>query len=164
MNKVSIRALLITLLISLMLFAVGIYSYPTFLSFMIPALPGAIYHVTRFETSFEQANLFAIVCASVPFACYCIWTVLPNLTRSKKILSVVLIVITMLTTVLIRRYFLLRELSGLTGANQGLKIKTSISTTFENLNFEYWLTVGLLAGSVLCYLFFRNKNKKWMKS
>ncbi len=164
MNKFSLGDLLITLLISLALFAISIYSYPTFFGFMVPALPGAIYHVTRFETPFEQAKLFAIVCAVVPFACYCIWKVLPNLTRSQKILSAMLIIVAMLTTILIRRFFLVRELSGLTSANQGLKIKTSISTTFENLNFEYWLTMGLLAGSVLSFLFFRNKNKKWMKS
>jgi hypothetical protein len=164
MNKFSARDLLITLLVSLVLFAIGIYSYPAFLKFMDPTVPGAIYNVTRFESPFEQARLFATVCAAVPFVCYSLWKVMPNLSQSKKISSAALIVVAMLATLLTRRYFLARELSDLTGANPGFTIKTSISTTFENLDFEYWLTVGLLAGAVLSFLFFRHKDKKWMKS
>ena len=164
MNKFSLKDVLLLVIVSAVIFALATFSYPVFFKLMVPEVPGAIYRVTRFQTPFEQARLFAVVCAAVPFACYFLWKTIPGISLSKKITSVGLIIVAMLTALMIRRYFLQQELAGLHGANTGFQVRTGIATSFENLNFEYWLTVGLLAGCLLSFLFLRTKTSRWKKS
>lgn len=158
--KFTLREIIFTLITAAIVFALAIYIYPYFFKWAVPSVSGAIYNVTQFNTPFEQARLFATICAFVPVTCLFLWKAMPGIIFRKRVISALMIVFFMGISILLRRYFLAQELSAITKRTQQFPSQTGFGSTFENLNFEYWLTIGLLGGCILSFLFFRTKKKK----
>ena len=161
--KFEPKQVAITLVLSIILFVAAIYSYPFLFDHFIPKVDGAIYNITRFDTPFQQAKTFAIICGAVPILCYVLWKLIPITTNANRIISACLIIGGMITSVMIRRHFLQKDLNALARGTKEFSLNPGVNTAFENINFEYWLGVGMLCGTVFTFLFFRNKTKRWKK-
>jgi len=162
--KFSVKEFLIALALAVGLFFLAQYIYPTFYGVAVPKVEDAYFNVTNFDSPFNLALRFSLIWAAVPIICFFVWKLIPDLTPSKKAATVLFTAGGILTAIFVRRFFVQRELEKLVVAVKDLAVNKKISDTLENINFEYWMTVGLLAGTILCFILFRKKRNNGRNS
>ncbi len=155
--RLPARNIIITLFCALALFFVGINYYIWLSEVLVPPVDGAIFDVTKVISPFEQSLPFACILAVIPVMCLIVWLRVPINNIAKRIASVLLIVGSVVAAILIRRYFFQIELNELARQTETFRINPQVTAAFDNLNMEYWMIVGLLAGCALSFLFFRKK-------
>lgn len=158
--KHTLRDIVITLVLSAALFIAAIYSYSFLYDIFIPSPEGTIFHVTTFETPFQRGLLFACILGAIPILCYFLWHMMPLQGTAKRLMSLGLIIVAMLLAIFIRRYTFQNDLNEQTANAEKYHINPGISGSFSQLNIEYWLAVGIVAGVLLTFVFLRNKKKR----
>lgn len=162
--KFSAKGIIITLVLAVAIFFLAQYIYPAFHDAAVPKVEDAYFSVTDFDTAFSLALKFSLIWAAVPIICFFVWKLIPDLTASKKAATVLFTAGGILTAIFIRRFFVQQQLEKLVVAVKDVVVNKKISETLENINFEYWMTVGLLAGTILCFILFRKKKNNGRNS
>jgi hypothetical protein len=161
--KFNIKEIIIALLSAVILFFLSQYLYPWFFEMAAPKVEGAYFNVTSFESPFKLALKFSLIWAAVPIICLLVWKLIPDISTPKKIAVIILLFGGILSAIYIRRFLLQKELEDLVVSLRNVPGNSQIVKALENINFEYWMTVGLVSGTILCFILFRKKRRKWMK-
>jgi hypothetical protein len=147
------------LLLCFIFFFFGFLSFSKFYDIVLPNIYGLQYEMDLAEVE-DLQNWFAVVIGSVPVFVFITWELIPLRSLDKKIFSAFIVLICMLTAVYIRYKMLLHYFEGLV---QSLINKTSVNAVkypFSQLGFEYYLSGGLITGSIISYLIFHNVVKR----
>ncbi|MCP9752529.1 hypothetical protein [Ferruginibacter sp. HRS2-29] len=161
--KFSAKEFIITLVLAVAIFFLAQYIYPTFHKVAVPQVEDAYFSVTNFDSAFNLGLKFSLIWAAIPLILFFVWKLIPDLTPSKKAATVLFVAGGVLIAIFIRRYFVQQELEKLVVAVKDVAVNKKISDTLDNINFEYWMTVGLLSGTILCFILFKKKRRKWTK-
>src|SRR5262245_26499516 len=97
------RTLISTIIISIVLFIIGFYTWGRFLEFILPAVGNVTYYATSFGTDFRNSLLFSLTLALIPLATILIWKLAPVINKQRKVLTVCVILLSMIALVWTRR-------------------------------------------------------------
>jgi hypothetical protein len=141
--------------------------WPRFFEITMPAPGKAAYTVRKLTDMTNGPRLFAVALALIPIAAVIVWRYAPVITASRKLWTVILIVLAMTAAVLARR-----EMIHLKAKNAQPVTITDYSSPgnpqpkqvipdipISSFKFELFAIGGLVAGSVLAFFAFRTVRK-----
>jgi len=146
-----------TLLISIVLFVLGLFTFTPLFEFFEPHVEGILLQVTELGQGFRTSILFSLLLALIPFALLFIWRRAPILSLTRKIASIVTIVAFIAIAICIRHqavktYFTLAVKKTIfPGGNQVMVYP------IDPINFVYYMFVGLCIGCIFSYFLYRQK-------
>jgi hypothetical protein len=163
--KPSMRIIIFAIVSSIILFVVGLSTWSSFFTLMLPIVGDTKYFDTSFDTPFRNSMLFSLTLALIPIATILIWRYGPVINTQRKFLTVCIILIAMATSALVRHEMIkskARNLQPITildysdPANPTHKtIESGIPV--DTLNFELFVLAGLITGSIISFLTLRQK-------
>jgi hypothetical protein len=157
MKSVKIT-ILITIIFSIVFFFTGLFNYDSFLSLALPTDGNIKYITTNFTDSFKQPFYFGLTLAFFPIATVFLWRITPISTMSKKMLTIGILFVFMLSFIIVRREMIKSQASYLLPTTLNIeKIESSIP--LSSVNFELFAISGLVAGSFVSFFSMR-QNKK----
>ena len=161
--KYSKAALIHTAIVSTVLFITGKFTFEKIYHFFEPKVAGIIFNVTEVDQTMDTSLLFAIALALVPVFILLVWRATPIVALNKKLMSVLVVLVLMVVAIWIRQnsvesyYMSLRK-------NPMANFSNSNQYPTEPANFVYYMFLGLCIGCMLCYLLFRPKKSKLLKT
>lgn len=165
--KTSTRTIFIALILSIALFFIGQYSWTDIFITMLPIVGNVKYFETSLNGQFINSMFFSLTLALIPIVTILIWKFAPIFNTQRKILAVCIIVLTITTSVLVRREMIISQAKRLQPttvldytdpANPQPKIIES-GIPFSTLKFELFAFAGLITGSVISFFSLRQKTQ-----
>ncbi len=151
-NKSLTRIAIIT---SIILFILTYAFYDDILATILPTVDRAIYQEADGEIELEILLTFCFVVALIPVFIAAAWVFSPIISSNYKFLSIVVITGCGLLAVYIRYQSIKRYLLMMT---EGTRF--NVTYPYEWASFEYYILGGLVAGFIICYAVFRQKQTK----
>ena len=151
--KLSTRTIIIGIVLSIVLFFAGYYSWVKLFFALLPVVNNVSYTETSPTGLFINPFLFSLTIALIPIATILIWRFAPVLKPQRKILTVCIIVICVAASILVRREMIKYKASHL----QPTIIESSIPVS--SLNFEIYALAGLITGSMISFISLRQRTK-----
>ena len=163
--KPSIRIIIIAIVSSIALFVVGLSTWNSFFTLMLPIVGDTRYLATSLGTSFRNYILFSLTLALIPIATILIWKYGPVINTQRKFLTVCIILIAMTTSALIRHEMIkskarnLQPTTVIDYSDPGNPVPKTIESGIpvDTLYFELFILVGLIAGSIISFLTLKQK-------
>ena len=165
--KLSTKRIIYTIILSIVLFFVGQYSWGNIFVALLPIVGDVKYFETSLSGQFTNSLLFSLTLALIPIVTILIWKFAPIFKTQRKILSVCIIVIAVTVALLARREMIkyqARHLQPTTILDysdpsnpQPKTIETGIPVS--TLKFEIFALVGLVTGGVISFFTLRQRTK-----
>lgn len=146
------KTLIATGITAILLFIIGFLTRDYLFSLCIPDMEYITFSVTSINSQFNMLLLFSFTLAFIPIAAVLLWKFAPVVSSMRKTLSVIIIILGMITSVFIRR-----ELIKFADYSIDSNIKSLIP--IQQLQFEFYALVGLIAGCVAAYVLLREKKR-----
>lgn len=164
--KLSKQAILTAILLAVVLFVIGYFTWYKFFELVLPDIGNVNYITTSFTEAFRNSLLFGLTLALIPIATILIWKFAPVITPDKRIFTVCIIIFAMIVSVYGRRKMIVTEAKNLQTMTVLDYTNPSFpeSRTIESripvsmLYFELFALGGLIAGSVFAFFAMRQKN------
>ncbi len=165
--KLSKQTIIIALILSVVLFFVGMYTWNSLFMLILPIVGNIKYVNSSLNGPFLISMLFSLTLALIPFATIIIWRFAPVFKTQRKILTVCIIFLSIIVSVLVRREMIkskarnLQPTTVLDYSDPANPISKSIymDIPISSLKFEYYALVGLIAGSIIAYLLLKEKSQ-----
>ncbi len=141
-----------TTICSALVFFLAYIYYPDILDASLPKIDHAFFSATDDGTEFQSMIVFCLVVSLIPIVivgCWKLFSIDPGIARSVS----TLIMLACTGGAFLFRYFTIRQELSM----QAKGSNYSVSYQFEDVNYEYYILTGLLAGFILCYIFFSKK-------
>jgi hypothetical protein len=162
MKKLSKATISLAIILSVILFFIGLFIYGPFTVLMLPHVNRVKYQADV-EGFFKNTLLFSCTLALIPVVTILIWRFGPVISKGKRMLTALIIVFAILISVLARRGMIKSEANGLPGTNTGKfssdgpETGTVVSLIpMKILYFDLFAFTGLLAGSIIAYYTLRS--------
>lgn len=152
--KSTKSTILITIIISIVLFFAGLFSYGSFISFTLPKTTNIIFVTTDFKDSFKQPLYFGLTLALIPLAALFLWRMGSISAINKKILSIGILLVCMILFMVARREMIIFQANHLTTSSAE---RFKIPMPFASIKFELFALAGLLAGGIISFFALRQK-------
>src|SRR4051812_34679940 len=107
-------AIILTILFSITLFILGVLVFGTFFEIILPKIDGGSYQEKKLEGRFRTSLLFSLVLGLTPFLIFLTWRYSPIISRSKKNISVLILVTCMALAIIVRQRMLISYFTELT--------------------------------------------------
>lgn len=166
--RFSFKTIIVTVLISVTLLFVGFFSWDKIFDLLLPNVEEVKYLSTSFTESFRQILVFSLTLALIPISSILIWRFAPIISIKKKILTIVIIFVSIVFFIAIRREMIkyyarhLEPTSVIdhfdTSDNPQFK-KTENRIPVSTLIFEWYAFAGLITGSFISIVSLRAKAK-----
>jgi|SRR5690606_8388348 len=159
MRKINLTKLYIVLL-SITLFITSFFLFPKISNLLIPKIENLNFYSINLNEQFKLNLYFSAIIGITPIFLYFTWKLAKISNKAQKVLSFIFVFIFMGITIFTRQQILKYKFKNL--PNLRTETDEIITNTFhiKNLNYEYYLLIGLLLGCVTSYLIFKNKEKK----
>jgi hypothetical protein len=159
MRKINLTKLYIVLL-SITLFITSFFWFPKISNLLIPKIENLNFYSINLNEQFKLNLYFSAIIGITPIFLYFTWKLAKISNKGQKVLSFIFVFIFMGITIFTRQQILKYKFKNL--PNLRTETDEIITNTFhiKNLNYEYYLLIGLLLGCVTSYLIFKNKEKK----
>lgn len=161
--KPSKQAVIITFILSVGLFFIGLYTWGRFFDLILPIVGNVKYLSTSMTGQFRYSMLFGLTLALIPVATILIWRFAPVFSKQGRILTVCIIILAMTLTVFSRREIIKAKATNLQTTTildysdpsnpQQKTIESGIP--IESLNFELFALAGLIVGSLIAFFSLR---------
>ena len=150
--KTSTLTTILTILLSVILFFIGIYFYRQFFEWTLPNIDGMKFQVTSLGGQFNGMLIFALTLALIPISSYFTWKFAPIIITKRKVLNIlILLACIILCTVVRREWLIFQSNRYLKGLSQGFDNKFQFQIPIENFNVTNYMLLGLLIGTVISY-------------
>lgn len=149
--------IILTILFSITLFISGLLTFERFFETILPKVDGGFYQVTEIGGEFKTMLLFSSVFALTPFLILLTWRYSPIVSVSKKLASVLTIVVCMTLAIILRQQIIKSYFTGLTKNFNSTVDKINVNYPVDQVNFEYYLFGGLIVGCLISCFFLRQK-------
>ena len=101
--KHSKTTIILTIVISILLFVLGFIIFGDVYEFILPKVDNGFYQVTAINEQFIPSLVFSVALGLTPLLLLLTWRLSPIILKSKKIASIVTVVICMTLAIMIRR-------------------------------------------------------------
>ncbi|MCC6289677.1 MAG: hypothetical protein IT249_17505 [Chitinophagaceae bacterium] len=155
--KHSKTTIILTILISIALFVLGLFTFDRLFEIILPKVDGGFYQVTELGGQFKTTLLFSFVLGLTPFLILLTWRLAPIISRSKKLASVLTVIVCMTGAIIVRQQILKSCFTGLTKNFTSTVDKMNVSYPVDQINFEYYLFGELIVGCPISYFLLRQK-------
>lgn len=165
--KLSAKTINLTIILSLILLIVGLYSWNYLFIATLPIVGDVKYQADTMTASFSQSLVFALTLALIPISAILIWRFAPVFSTQKKILTIGIILIAIILSIATRREMIkhhARHLQATTILDYSDPINPQ-SNTIESLipisilNFGSFALAGLISGSIISFFLLQQKTK-----
>ena len=166
--RFSFKTIIVTVLISVTLLFVGFFSWDKIFDLLLPNVEEVKYLSTSFTESFRQILVFSLTLALIPISSILIWRFAPIISIKKKILTIVIIFVSIVFFIerrreMIKYYAMHLEPTSVidhfdTSDNPQFK-KTENRIPVSTLIFEWYAFAGLITGSFISIVSLRAKAK-----
>jgi len=165
--SLSKQAIIIASILSIVLFIAGFYTWSSFFLLMLPIVNDVKYLDTDLSMPLWDSLVFGLTLALIPAATVLVWKLAPIFNNQRKVLTACIIVLTMMVFVIIRREVVKSQLRNLKPSttidysNPASPVQKSIELLFPivDLNFEYFVLIGLISGSTISLFALKEKKK-----
>ena len=155
--KHSKTTIILTILISIALFAMGLFTFDRLFEIILPKVDGGFYQAIELGRQFRTTLLLSLALGLTPFFILLTWRRSPIISKSKKLASVLTIIVCMALAIIVRQQILKSYFTGLTKNLTSTVDKINVSYPLDQVNFEYYLFGGLIVGCFISYFLFRLK-------
>jgi hypothetical protein len=150
--KKTWKALIITLISSVLIFFSSVLLWPTWLALTIP-MENMKYINGDMTYGFRQGLIFASGLALIPIALFLIFKIGRVVDTQKRFLSLLTILGILCLTVVLRR----EHIRNLTTEHMGEHRKVALA--IEKLCYEEYLFLGIILGASMAFVIFRQKRR-----
>lgn len=152
-------ALVIIITTSLVLFILTLTQFSKLFDLLLPKIENLQYQTNEIGSQFKLGLFFSIVIGLTPIFLYLTWQ-LGRIEIIKRRMYSGLIVVGFMTISIILRQQVIKWTYKLTNLETQTEETIHNSFAIENLNFEYYLLVGLILGCIVSFLSLRDKELK----
>ncbi|GEM_PF-1145400 len=152
-------------LLSITLFITSYFLVPKISNLLIPKIENLRFYSTSLNEQFKLHLYFSIIIGIAPILLYFTWRLAKINNKSQKILSFLFVFIFMAISIFTRQQILKYKFKNLPNLRTETDEIIINSFHIKNLNYEFYLLIGLLLGCVTSYLIFKNKvnQKKYIQ-
>jgi hypothetical protein len=152
------RRFIHTLLVSVILFIAGMYSYGSVKKILLPDADGGSHHVTELNGSFIGSLNFSLILALIP-ACIVITSAICRARNYQERFTVAsLIIVITLLTVFVRQQILHFHLQSTSEGFYADAADFGVRHLLNETDFEMYMLAGLLGGCIItCIIYTRKK-------
>jgi|GEM_PF-3078565 hypothetical protein len=150
----NIKRLLLTLIMSLILFILGVFFYIDLLDSFLPESKCILYAWSSISDQFRDALFFGTSLSIIPFGLRYVWYKTKNSSNILKLKSAVILLLFIISSLIVS-YFILKN-------NLELRCKLLKSSTMkvsvDMIEVKYWLYVlfGIIMGFLANYFYLKN--------
>jgi hypothetical protein len=148
------KAYFVLIICSLILFITGLYTYGLFFHFSLPEYGNLNIFNTSLNEHFKNHIFFSIFLGLLPTALYATWKLGKIVDRNKRILSTLIILISIGLAIPIR-YYMIHLATRFVGSEMVIN-----TTIVENLRYAQFMLGGLFFGIIVSWMLFRKKTIK----
>ena len=152
----NLKKFLLTFLISLIIFLLGIIFYSDLINILLPDIDAVSYAWMGMSDQFRDALFFGTTLSIVPFGLQFVWIKNKPFSKLAKLISVLILIFFILLSLALSYFILYNNLE-----LRGVLIRsTAINVSVDLSEIQYWLYVlcGILVGLLVNYFYFK-KNK-----
>jgi hypothetical protein len=150
--------IIITIILSIILFFIGLYTYDSFITLTLPSIENVQYIATDIADAFKQPLYFGLTLALFPIVITFLWRVTPILTINKKLLTICILLVFMILFIIVRREMIKSQTSHLLPVTLNVE-KLKVAYPLSSINFELFAISGLITGSFVSFFSLRQKSK-----
>lgn len=156
--KRSKNKIILTVLISILLFVSGLFVSGGIYDMLLPKIDNSSFQITEIGDPFRISVFFSFVLGLTPIFIWTTWLLTPIVVKSKRFLCAVIIIICMALAIFIRQQAIRSNLSRLTTNISSTKDQLNVSYPIDKVHFEYYMLGGLFIGCIISYFLFRQKS------
>lgn len=156
MKKNNLTKLYIVLL-SITLFITSFLILPKISNLLIPKIENLSFYSSNLSDQFKLNLYLSAIIGITPVFLYFTWRLAKISNKSQKLLSFILVFISMGLSIFARQQFLKYEFRKLPILRTQTDEIITNSLPTKYLNYEFYLFIGLVLGCVTSYLIFKNK-------
>jgi len=151
------NSLILTILFSMALFVAGLCTFHLLCNLFLPKAEGGFFQPMKYGDDFIATIIFSCIIGLIPFLMIQTWRLSPVVSRSKKAASVLVVILSMTLALLLRQQILTSYARSQAKSFNSAVDKVKLTYPLEQLNFEYYLAGGLIAGCFISGLLLRKK-------
>ena len=151
------NSIILTILFSYALFVAGLCTFHILAGTFLPKVEGGFYPSVKYGDDFIGTLIFSLTIGLTPLIIFQTWRHSPVVPPQKKMTSVLIILLCMILALLLRQQILKSYFRAQTKTFTSAVDQIKVSYPVEQLNFEYYIIGGLIAGCFLSYLLLRKK-------
>lgn len=165
--KLSTQTIIIAIILSIVLFFVGLYTWGNIFNALLPIVGDVKYIDTSLNGQFINSLLFSLTLALIPITTILVWKLAPVFKTQRKILTVFIIIIAVTASLLVRREMIkyqarhLQPTTSLDYTDQSNPQPKTFETGIpvSALNFELFAFAGLVIGGAISFLSLKQRTK-----
>ena len=151
MNTSTLTTIL-TILLSVILFFIGIYFNEQFFEWTLPNIDGMKFQVRSVGVQLNGVLTFALTLALIPISAFFTWKFAPIIKTKRKLLNVFILLACVLIGAVVRREWLMFQSNRyLKGLPQSFDNKLQFQIPIESFNVTNYMLLGLLLGMIISY-------------
>lgn len=157
--KNNSATLIITLVISILLFILTFLKFDSVLKVLIPN--NLTITISQVGVLFKQKFIISLVVGIAPILLYLTWRIAPIKSFFRRSISASIVILSMILALVLRK----EQLKLVNEPFSNLKTDTgeiifSNTLTHDSLHFEYYLLSAILVSCFLCGIFLKEKSKE----
>jgi len=139
MKPTTLTTVLIILL-SAILFFIGMYLYGQFYEWTLPKIDGMQFLVTSLGGQFNGVLTFALTLALIPISTFFTWKFAPITMPKRKLLNIAILLVSVIVGAIARREWLIFQSNRyLKGLSNGFENKFQLQIPIENFNVTNYM-------------------------
>jgi hypothetical protein len=142
--------IIITISLSIVLFLIGLYSYNSYITLTLPSIENVKYSTTDVADAFRQPLYFGLTLGLFPIIIIFLWRVTPILTINKKLLTICILLVFMISFIIVRREMIKSQARYLQPTSQNIETFQS-HIPLSSINFELFAIAGLVTGGIVSF-------------
>lgn len=157
-----LKKILIIIFISLILFLIGNIIYPTIFNLTLPKIDGVNFTVGALNESFILIVQFGIILGLMPTLLLLVWYKASIESLNRKLVSLAIILSSMVLAIVLRYQMLIWHFKETKSSFEEFPIPgidKYIHFPIKNLNYEYYIFVGMIVGCLIAYFILRKKKE-----
>ena len=143
------KSIIIVIAIAVVLFFVGIYTCGKVIVWLLPG--GNVKYVSYSLSSLSQTLIYSLVFGLLPVCALLVWKIGAISSSSKRFISVLLILASIVVFTFLRRFWIITEINKFSSREQQFYFP------FNQVQFELYMLLGLMVGCILALFLFRKQ-------
>lgn len=157
MMKQTKKTVFFAVLLSIALFALGLFTFDKFIYLVLPKADGVSYYVTDLDRELWTTLSFSLVIGLMPILVLATWVLAPIVRGNKKCASIMIVLISIVLAVFVRKQMLSSYFTGVPKNFSLSPDKIDIGYLINQTNFEYYMFLGGCMGCLISYFLLREK-------
>lgn len=159
--RLSKITIIVTIILFVVLFLVGMRSYSSFFNLTLPKIDGVVYQADSAAGSFTMPLIYSLTIATIPVATILLWKRANIHSATKRVLVPLILLVCIAITSLLRQYKLTTEIKKTAEITRSINEQTNENTkttiSVDKLDMEKYMLIGLIAGIIVVYFTMRPK-------